>query len=131
MPNIEEHMPHPDKVHESWHNREAIFWELQNRHGVPGFHCDRHSWTLFDSDFTKAVQDRTKPAHAIYVRAYEFGRYPEIYEAMEAVGARVISLQEADDLVAAGETIPDVVGDPARTNASKTTRFFTGLIGPR
>lgn len=103
-------MTHPNEVHHSWHEKEAIFWELQNRHGVPGFHGDRHGWTLFESDFTKAVQDRTKRDYAIYVRAYDFGKYPEIYEAMEAVGARVISLQEADELVAAGKTIPGVPG---------------------
>lgn len=35
-------MTHPNEVHHSWHEKEAIFWELQNRQGVPGFHGDRH-----------------------------------------------------------------------------------------
>lgn len=103
-------MTHPNDVDPSWHKKEAIFWELQNRHDVPGFHGDRHSWDLFEADLEKAVQDRTKRQYAIYVRAYDFGKYPAIYDAMEAVGARVISLQEADDLVAAGKAIPGVPG---------------------
>lgn len=103
-------MTHPNEVHQSWHENEAIFWELQNRHGVPGFHGDRHSWILFDSDLNKAVQDRTKKDNAIYVRAYEFGKYPAIYEAMAAVGARLISLKEAEKLVQSGQTVPGVPG---------------------
>lgn len=105
-------MTHPNEVHPEWHEKEAIFWEVQNRNGVPGFHSDRHSWNLLEPNFRKAVQDRTKRDYAIYVRAYDFGKYPAIYDAMEAAGARLISLQEADDLVAAGKTIPGVPGDP-------------------
>ncbi len=120
-------MTHPNEVHQSWHEKEAIFWELQNRHGVPGFHGDRHSWDLFETDFDKAVKHRTKRNYAIYVRAYDFGKYPAIYEEMESVGARVISLQEADDLVAAGKTIPGVPGaslDHMKTKQSPWWKFW-------
>lgn len=103
-------MTHPNEVHSDWHDKEVIFWEVQNRHGVPGFHADRHAWDLFEGDLKKEVQKRTKTSYAIYVRAYDFGKYPAIYEAMEAAGARVISLNEAEALIAAGEAVPGVPG---------------------
>lgn len=103
-------MNHPNKVDRSWHEREFIFWEVQNRQGVPGFYADRHSLKLFDSDFSKEVQVRTKTEYAIYVRAYDFGKYPEVYKAMEDAGAELVSLEEAEALIESGQTIQNVPG---------------------
>lgn len=103
-------MTHPKDVHEDWHQKVAIFWEVQNRHGVPGFHGDRHDWALFSTDLATQVKARTKTSYAIYVRAYDFGQYPEIYNVMESTGAKLISLDEADALVRSRKTVPDVPG---------------------
>lgn len=103
--------PHPHDAGPEAHEEYAFFWEVQNRQGVPCFARDVHSWGMLSEDLKALVQMHTKRDYAIYVRAYDFGEYPEVYDAMAAAGARLISLGEAEELILAGKTIPDVPGE--------------------
>ena len=103
--------PHPHDAESEAHDKYAFFWELQNRRGVPCFARDAHSWGDLSGDLVAQVQSRTKLDHAIYVRAYDFGKYPEIYGAMAAAGARLIPLSEAENFIRAGQTIAGVPGE--------------------
>jgi hypothetical protein len=102
--------PHPHDAVPEAHDRYAFFWEVQNRRGVPSFVRDVYGWDELSEDFEAQVKARTKRNRAIYVGAYDFGKYPEIYAAMQEAGARVIPLNEAEDLVRSGKTIPGVPG---------------------
>lgn len=103
--------PHPHDAVSKAHESHAFFWEVQNRRGVPCFARDAHGWDDLSGNLETQVQSLTKRDRAIYVRAYDFGKYPEIYDAMAAAGARVISLSEAEELILAGKPIAGVVGE--------------------
>ena len=104
-------VPHPHNAVPEAHEEYVFFWEVQNRRGVPCFMRDVHGWNELSENFEAQVKARTKQNRAIYVRAYDFGRYPEIYDAMQVTGARVIPLSEAKELVPSGITIPGVPGE--------------------
>lgn len=92
-------MTHPNMVDARWHADTAIFWQIRIHNGKLNFYGDCYSWDIFEDQFETTAQSRTLRDDVIYVQAYKFGRYLDIYAAMEAAGTRLISLEEAEELI--------------------------------